>query len=299
MATRFSRIILFASLHRANQGVEETLRALQTFLLSQNISLLVEADTAAHFALKEVATTTLADVGAPEDLMIVVGGDGSLLSAARCAVNINLAVLGINRGYLGFLTDILPDKLEAKISAILAGEYIEENRFLLDATLYDGDQIRHRCSSLNDVVLSPGGIPQLIEFEIYINDKLVSSQRADGLVIATPTGSTAYALSNGGPILHPTLDAIVLVPIAPHTLSSRPIVVNGDNTINIVISDNNEISPNLSCDGQKTISVSPRQKIVVTKKTRQLRLIHPLDHNYYETLRAKLGWESKHQLKQG
>ena len=190
MAEHFSRIILFASPHRANQGVEETLRALQTFLRSQNIQLLAEADTARHFALKDIATTTLEDIAKPEDLMIVVGGDGSLLSAARCAVNIDLAVLGINRGYLGFLTDILPDELETKVSAILAGEYREERRFLLNATLHDGDKVRYRGSSLNDVVLTPGGIPQLVEFEIYINDQLVSSQRADGLVVATPTGST-------------------------------------------------------------------------------------------------------------
>lgn len=295
MQTRFSRIILFASPHRANLGVQETLQALQTFLLSQNITLLIEAETAAHFPLqKSTATTAIAKTGEPGDLIIVVGGDGSLLSAARSAVKVDVPVLGINRGHLGFLTDILPEELEEKIKVILAGKYTEENRFLLNATLYDDDVVRYQGESLNDVVLMFGEVPQLIEFEIYINDQLVSSQRADGLVVATPTGSTAYALSGGGPILHPALDAIVLVPISPHTLSSRPIVINGDNTIDIVINKNNETSPKLSCDGQEAVTVPPGQKIRIRKNAQQLRLIHLLDYNYYETLRAKLGWESKH-----
>lgn len=294
MPQSFSRITLYSGTARVNKGLEETLFTLTKFLLDKKLNILIEENTANYFKMKGINKTKLHQLGEPGDLIIVVGGDGSLLSAARSAVKVNVPVVGINRGYLGFLTDILPDALEDKITEVLAGEYIEEFRFLLDVALVNGKQISYQGEALNDVILMPGDIPHLIEFSIYIDNNLVCKQRADGLITATPTGSTAYALSGGGPILHPNLDAIVLVPMFPHTLSSRPIVIDGNNIIKIVIDEHNTINARLSCDGHQRIAAQPGDTVIVRKKPQKLRLIHPLDYNYYETLRSKLGWESKH-----
>lgn len=291
MPQSFSRITLFASTTRVDKGLKETLFTLEKLLLSNQQSLLIEENTASYFKIKGITTTKLTQLGKPGDLIIVVGGDGSLLSAARSAVKVNVPVVGINRGYLGFLTDILPDELSKQINEVLAGNYIEEPRFLLDATLSNTQTVCYQAEALNDIILMPGDIPHLIDFEIYIEDKYVCRQRADGLIIATPTGSTAYALSGGGPILHPNLDAIVLVPMFPHTLSSRPIVIDGNNTIKIIINKQNKVSPRLSFDGHHRIITQPGHIVTVKKKPQMLRLIHPPNYNYYETLRSKLGWE--------
>lgn len=298
MTTQFKRIVLYARWHRANREVSETLQLLRDFLVSQKLGtqpleIYLEAEAASHFTHLNLPILELAQLKANQDLIIVVGGDGSLLSAARFAVAANIHVLGINRGRLGFLTDILPEEIETKIAEILAGQFFEEKRFLLQASIYHHDQITYHGDALNDVVLLPGDAPHMIEFELIINKKPVCNQRADGLIIATPTGSTAYALSGGGPILHPQLNAISLVPMFPHTLSSRPIVIDGECEIQLHINEANEISPRLSCDGHERISVAPGDKIVITKKKQLLRLIHPLDYDYYQTLRAKLGWQSR------
>ena len=165
-------------------------------------------------------------------------------------------MLGINRGSLGFLTDIRPDELEAKVGEVLDGQYIVESRFLLDAQVRRGIDSMGQGDALNDVVLHPGKSTRMIEFELYIDGQFVCSQKADGLIVATPTGSTAYALSAGGPIMHPKLDAIVIVPMYPHMLSSRPIVVDGNSELKIVVSPNMQIYPQVSCDG-RTISPAP------------------------------------------
>ncbi|EKD45091.1 MAG: inorganic polyphosphate/ATP-NAD kinase, partial [uncultured bacterium] len=191
-------------------------------------------------------------------------------------------------GQLGFLTDIHPDHLE-KIADVLNGKLLLEKRFLLQATL----SRKILGMALNDVVLLPGDTAQLIEFDTLINGNLVCEQRADGMIIATPTGSTAYALSAGGPILHPQLNAIALVPMFPHTLSSRPIVVEGDARIELIIRESNETSPCISCDGQTKISVKPGDRIQIQKTKKSLRLIHPNDYDYYATLREKLGWQMR------
>ena len=190
-------------------------------------------------------------------------------------------MLGINRGHLGFLTDINPKELH-RISDVLNGNYTREERFLLKTSL---------GIALNDVVLLPGEA-QLIEFDIMINNQFVCQQRADGLIIATPTGSTAYALSGGGPILHPHLNAMVLVPMFPHTLSSRPIVIDSDAKIELIISEHKNKTANISCDGQQRIPVEPGTRITIEKHEKKLHLIHPDNYDYFATLREKLGWQS-------
>ena len=205
----------------------------------------------------------------------------------------NVPVLGINRGRLGFLTDILPDEIEQRVGAVLDGKYTVEKRFLLQAVVKRDGEVIGRAEALNDVVVNSGTSAQMIEFDLFVGDEFVYRQRSDGLIVSTPTGSTAYSLSGGGPIMHPKLDAIVLVPMFPHTLSSRPIVIDGNSEITIHINDQNEIHPPVTCDGQVHLTALPGDLVVITKKRHKLKLIHPLDHSFYASCRDKLGWGSR------
>ena len=277
-----------------NPGVIETLQALIRYLQSLNQEIRVDAETAADLNDPSLICIARQELSQHCKLLIVVGGDGSLLHAAHTAVNDEVPILGVNRGRLGFLTDIHPHKLE-KIKNILEGDYILEQRFLLTASIGYQNQLMGQNDALNEVALIPDSIPHMNEFEIYIDDQFLCSQDSDGLIVATPTGSTAYALSGGGPILHPQLDAIVIVPMFPHTLSIRPIVIEGNHRITIVISPNNTATPRLTCDGQAFINAPPGSHITINKKPKRLHLIHPLDYDYYETLRSKLHWGRKLQ----
>ena len=202
-------------------------------------------------------------------------------------------MLGVNRGRLGFLTDIRPDELEEKVAEVLGGDYLSEQRFLLEAEVYrEGERIG-AADGLNDVVLHPGKAARMIEFELFIDGQFVYSQRSDGLIVATPTGSTAYALSGGGPIVHPRLEAITLVPMFPHTLSSRPIVIDAASEIILHISASNSTYPHISCDGQTQVVAKPGDVLKIRRKSERLTLIHPLEHNYFEICRTKLGWSNR------
>lgn len=294
MKQSFKRVILYARQHRANQGVSESLHRLVDFLTKQDLEIVQDADTASGFSLN-IPILPHDKIDQDKDLIVVVGGDGSILSAARMAIKVNAPVIGINRGRLGFLTDILPQDIENQLSAVLAGKYVEEQRFLLHTSIYDNQQVYFNGDALNDVVLSRGSETHLIEFDVYVNQQLVSHFRSDGMILSTPTGSTAYALSAGGPIMHPQLNAIVLVPMFSHSLSSRPLVIGGEAEIELHISEFNEHELRISCDGHESRMVKPGQKVSIKKNGNQLRLLHPLDYHYYDTLRSKLGWESKHQ----
>lgn len=288
MARCFNRIGLFGRTKR--DGLQETLVNLVEYLTMQEYAIYIEADTAANCHLSHLPTLPGETLGQHCDLVIVIGGDGSLLQAARSVVDYDTPIVGINRGRLGFLTDIHPNEITAKIAEVLAGQFREECRFLLTAQVFQQQTIVQQQDALNDVVLMQGDNPHMIEFEIYIDNQFVCRQRADGLITSTPTGSTAYALSGGGPILHPSLDACVLLPMFPHTLSSRPIVINGNSEIRVVIVSDNEFAARLSCDGQNLIMVKPGDYFVIRKKDKQLRLLHPLDYQYFQTLRSKLQW---------
>ncbi len=294
MEAHFKRIILYVRHHRANQEINETLHRLVAFLAQKKIEVVQTEETATNFDLT-IPTITPAQMGQEHDLIIVVGGDGSLLSAARMAVKVNTPVIGVNRGRLGFLTDILPQDLEQQLSAVLAGHYTEEQRFLLHTTIFDEQHTYFTGDALNDVVLSRGQETHLVEFAVYINQQLVRHFRSDGMILSTPTGSTAYALSAGGPIMHPQLNAIVLVPMFSHSLSSRPLVIDGNAHIELRISCDNEYDLRISCDGHESRMVKPGQNVTIKKNNNQIRLLHPLDYHYYETLRSKLGWESNYQ----
>ena len=273
--------------------VVDTLKRLKSYLLSRDLHVILEEPMAQLLPGHDLQVCSRKMMGEICDLVIVVGGDGSLLGAARALARHNVPVLGVNRGNLGFLTDIQPDHLEEQIGEVLDGKYIVESRFLLEATVKrNGEPIGH-ADALNEVVLHPGKATRMIEFELFIEGQFVYSQRSDGLIISTPTGSTAYALSGGGPIMHPRLDALVLVPMFPHTLSSRPLVIDGNSEIKIVIGRKNPTYPQLSCDGQVHITAAPGDTLSIHKKPFKLRLIHPLNHNYYEVCRTKLGWGNR------
>lgn len=274
--------------------VVDTLGRLLHFLSEERrLEVIVDENIAAVLPGHGVQRGSRLQLAERCDLVIVVGGDGSMLSAARDMCRTGTPVLGINRGRLGFLTDISPDEAEQRVGEVLDGKYEREERFLLEGEVYRNDELVGSADALNDIVVHPGKVARMIEFELFIDDQFVYSQRSDGLIVATPTGSTAYALSGGGPILHPTLDAIVLVPIFPHTLSSRPLVIDASCEIRILICEANDADPNVSGDGQAQIMSKPGDVVIVRRKAQRLSLIHPLGHNYYETCRSKLGWGSR------
>lgn len=270
--------------------VVDTVRRIKKFLIDEGYHIILEEQISALMPGHGLQVSSVKMMGEVCDLVIVVGGDGSLLGAARELAKSDVPLLGVNRGRLGFLTDISPEELEQKISEVLAGNYVQEKRFLLDVHVKRNGEPIGYGTGLNDIVLHPGKSTRMIGFDLFIEGQFVYSQRSDGLIVSTPTGSTAYSLSAGGPLLHPKLDAIALVPMFPHTLSSRPIVVDGKSEIKIVIGEGNEIYPQVSCDGQHHIPVAPGDSVTITKKPHKARLIHPTTHNFYETCREKLGW---------
>lgn len=289
--TCFKRVIIYARQHRANHDVNETLQRLVSFLAKRCIETFIDIDTAHHF-LTELPILSREEMK-PTDLIVVIGGDGSLLSAARMAIHKKVPVIGINRGRLGFLTDISPHHFDLHLAPVLEGHYTLEKRFLLNLRLGKNKQILN--TALNDIVLNRANETHLITFDVFINEQFVSHYRADGLIIATPTGSTAYALSAGGPIMHPELNAFVIVPMFSHSLSSRPLVIDANATIKIKMGENNESAVEVSCDGHESQVVAPGQTLVIKKHKELLHLLHPCDYQYYDTLRTKLGWGSKPQ----
>ncbi len=273
-----------------SEPVVASVHLLAELLESRGVRVILEQETAAVLGASDRQVATRASVGEACDLVIVVGGDGSLLGAARDFARTGVPVLGINRGRLGFLTDIAPHEIEEKVDAVLRGEYEIEERFLLDMEIkHDGFDFA-TSRAFNDVVLHSGQAPKMLNFELYIEGEFVYSQRSDGLIVCTPTGSTAYSLSGGGPIMHPRLNAIAIVPMFPHTLSSRPLVIDGNSEIKIVINENNPESPSVSCDGQVNTQVKPGDIIYIRKCPKRLKLVHPRGQSFYATCRNKLGW---------
>lgn len=232
-------------------------------------------------------------IGEQADLAIVVGGDGNMLGAARVLSRFDISVIGVNRGNLGFLTDLDPDNFHQPLEKVLEGDYLTEQRFLLEAEIHRHGQVKSQNAALNEAVLHPGQVARMIEFEVYIDDSFAFSQRSDGLIISTPTGSTAYSLSGGGPILSPSLNTISLVPMFPHTLSSRPLVVDGNRRIKLVLAPDNKGTQQVSCDGHISLPVAAGDEVHIYQSPNVLKLIHPKDYSYYHVLREKLGWSSK------
>ena len=270
--------------------VGETLERLIDMLRTREVEIVLDERSRGAYPGGDIPIVARDALGERCDLIVVIAGDGTFLSAARSLVDQDVPLLGVNLGRLGFLADVMPDEMSTRLQEILDGDFTEERRFLLDVAVIRGGERIFSGPALNEAVTHKGSMARLVEFETRIDGHLVNSQRSDGLIVATPTGSTAYALSGGGPILHASLDAIVLVPICPHTLSSRPIVVSGGSVVEIVLGHDAETSVQLSCDGQTTVELVAGDCVSIRKRRPDLRLIHPADHEYYATLRAKLHW---------
>lgn len=268
-------------------------RNLLQWLIDRGYEVIVEQSIGKELGLNQNYIASLDEIGQRAELAIVIGGDGNMLGNARTLSKYDISLIGINRGNLGFLTDIDPKNTYEQLQACLNGEYVVEERFLLEAYIEHNNQIINVGNAVNEVVLHPTQIAHMMDFHVYIDDKFAFSQRSDGLIIATPTGSTAYSLSAGGPILNPQLNAIALVPMYPHTLSSRPLVIDGNSKISMRFADYNESRIELSCDSQIAVPFSSNDIVTVVKSPNKLRLLHLKNYNYYNVLRTKLGWLKK------
>ena len=290
MATSFNTIGIIGKFRDASVGA--TISAVHELLIERGCKVLLDEVSAMLLTELNIPIADRDEIGEQCDLVIVVGGDGTFLNAARSMNEYHVPLLGINLGRLGFLTDIHSEKIKGRLNAILDGEYVKEERFLLHGRFEyeNGDGDITSSDAFNDIIVHKGHVARMIELDLYINGQYVNTQRADGLIVSTPTGSTAYALSGGGPILHPGLDAIVLVPICPHTMSQRPIVIDADSDIEIRISDKNHGDALVTCDGQLNVNLGIGDSVRITKKQTPVHMIHPADYNYYEILRAKLHW---------
>lgn len=286
----FKRVGLIGRI--GSESVQLSLKNLISFLHNRGLDIVLEQETAKVLPGHNMEVCSYEMLGQTCDLAIVVGGDGSILSASRSLVKYKIPILGVNRGRLGFLTDIVPDEIDTLVGEVLDGKYVVEERFLLEMSLHRDGQWISGGDAMNDVVVHPGQFIRMIEFELYVDEHFVYGQRSDGLIVSTPTGSTAYALSGGGPLMHPKLDAIVIVPMHAHTLSSRPIVVDGSSDLKIMIAKHNNTKPHVTCDGQTHVIAEAGDEILIHKKARKVKLVHPLNHNFYETCRTKLGWSS-------
>ncbi|AEY01199.1 inorganic polyphosphate/ATP-NAD kinase [Oceanimonas sp. GK1] len=292
METDFKTIALIGK--PDHQGANQTLVALYRYLSGLGLNVVIEHRVGEQLGLAQAELLEMVELGERADLAIVVGGDGNMLGSARVLSRFDVAVVGVNRGNLGFLTDLSPDSFEQPLERLLSGDYQTEHRFLLEAQVHRHGQLKASNTAMNEAVLHPGKIAHMIEFEVYINGHFMYSQRADGMIVATPTGSTAYSLSAGGPILTPNLNAITLVPMFPHTLSCRPIVIDADAQVKMVLSPANKSEHMLvSCDGHVSLAVQPGDEIHINKSPHRLKLLHPRGHSYFEVLRSKLGWGSK------
>lgn len=288
MNNSFKHIGLIAKLD--NPNVASTLMLLTTDLAKRGVSVTLDETAASYFSEPILPQCSRHELSQRCDLAIVVGGDGTMLGAARSLAETGTPLLGINLGRLGFLTDISPDEIHERLSEILAGQYDEELRSLLHAEVIRDEKVIHAGNALNDVVIHKWDIARMIELDTTINDRFIYSLRADGLIISTPTGSTAYALSGGGPILEPNLPAFILVPICPHTLSNRPVVVDENASIDLTVRGSGTDQAQITCDGQTNYSLLPGDRIQIQRLPHQLRLIHPTGHDHFNTMRKKLRW---------
>ena len=271
-------------------SVADCVRTLIPALLERHLTVLTAEGAAGNDALRGATVTSISDMVARADLMIAVGGDGTLLYAAGLVAQRDVPLLGINRGRLGFLTDVLPQDLTRSLDAVLAGDCQADRRPLLQTRLLSpqGEEVTHYA--LNDVVFNRLDTGRLLDFETRIDGRYVNSHGGDGMVVATSTGSTAYALSCGGPIVDPRLSVLVVAPICPHTLSDRPIVVPGDSTIDVRLLGQHETLAQVTCDAAVLGALKPGGRLEIMPSARSVTLLHPPGYDYFRLLRSKLHW---------
>lgn len=269
--------------------VSESILILAAHLHSRKRRVLLGAESEVDFGSLPIERHPEQTLGSEVELIVAVGGDGTMLSAARLAAPYGIPVLGVNRGRLGFLADISPADIRERLDDVLEGRYVKDNRAMLQAKLIRGTDVAE-SQALNDVVVQKWQTGRMLDFETWIDGRYVNSHGGDGLVIATATGSTAYALSCGGPILYPELDAVVLAPICPHTLSDRPIVIRSSSSIEVRLVERPDANAQVICDGVSLGELLVGDRLVVTRANSNVTLLHPQDHDYYRILRSKLRW---------
>jgi NAD+ kinase len=286
MAPAFKTVALIG--RYKSRDVAEPLTALGRFLAARGCNVLMEKETAAESGVDAFAAVDRAEIATRADLVVVLGGDGSMLTAARSLAQAGVPLVGVNQGRLGFLTDIALGKMIEQMGKVLDGEYRVEPRTMLDAAVQRADSVRFSTLALNDVVVNKGATGRLIEFMVDIDGEFVYDLRADGLIVATPTGSTAYALSSNGPILQPGVPGLALVPICPHTLSNRPIAVSDAAVIQITIK--RAADALLHFDGHPSFELEEGDRVTVKRAEHVVKLVHPPGYSYYAMLREKLHW---------
>jgi len=286
MKSRFNRVALVS--RPQTESVGGTVREIAAFLRARGVSVLVEERSALLLGASELETASLERIGHEADLAIAIGGDGTMLGAARALAPHEVPLVGINHGRLGFITDIGLDSWRQALSSILEGHYASEERTLLTARVVRGQEVVWTELALNDVVVNRSSRTGMIELQVHVDDLYMYSQRADGLIVATPTGSTAYALSANGPILHPQIKGIVLVPVAPQSLSNRPITLPDDVTITIRVVEGRE--PRVAGDMQVFSDLQVGDDIIVQRAAFTTTFLHPPGYSYFATLRGKLNW---------
>jgi len=275
--------------------IAESLRLLAKYLHDRGMTLLIEEETARNVGalldLRRWASADFAAIGAQADLAIVLGGDGTMLNVARQLARYRVPLVGVNQGRLGFMTDIARDDMLNSMEELLDGKFIPESRMLLDAeVLRDGERMGANLA-LNDVVVDKGAIGRMIEFELFIDGEFIFSLRSDGLIVATPTGSTAYSLSANGPILHPQVAGIALVPLCPHALTNRPILVGDSNEIEVRIV--NATDSRAHFDGQVTVDLKRGDSVRIRRSEYAICFLHPPGYSYFAMLRQKLHWNER------
>ncbi len=270
-----------------DKRVSDPMQGIAQHLTKVGVDIVALPDIANHVDARLIEEDALATEA---DLIIAVGGDGTMLHAAKLCGDADIPLLGVNRGRLGFLTDVSPSEMLESIDKILAGHYSRESRLQLEATLTNVNGDTQSAFALNDVVLQRFNTGRMLDFETRIGDQYVNSHLGDGLIAATPTGSTAYALSCGGPIIEPRLDAVVIVPICPHTLSDRPIVVPSSQKIEVALLEREGTHAEVSVDGHTLGELKPGGSLVIKEAPGRITLIHPPGYDYYEILRSKLHW---------
>ena len=275
--------------HFAEPRITESAAAVLAVLAKRGIAVLVPADEPGDFGAA-VQAVSRGDLASQADFMVAVGGDGTLLQAARLVAGRDVPLLGINRGRLGFLTDVLPKDVAAGVLAVLDGRCAADRRRLLEARLERADGASARLLALNDIVLLRREAGRMLDFQTRVDGRHLNMHRGDGIVVATATGSTAYALSCGGPIVDPRLDVLVMAPICPHTLSDRPIVVPGDARIEIRLVDRSAGLAEVTCDGAALGNLQPGDRLEISAASDSITLLHPPGYDYFRLLRSKLRW---------
>ncbi len=297
MTSQFKNVGLWG--HLGATRVAEPAAAIVSHLRGRDIEVLFPEQEDIPAELGAVTCLPRQDLPGAVDLMIAIGGDGTLLHAARGVARQDVPLLGVNLGRLGFLTDISPEHMLQAIDAILSGEFVAESRLMLQAEIVAKGRSKAAMLALNDVALKTGQTGHMQDFTTFVDGEYVNTHGGDGLIVATATGSTAYALSCGGPIIHPNVDALVIVPICPHTLSDRPLVVKASSKIEVRVQPRFDNWPLVACDGDSLGEMGSDDTLRIHVAEETVQLLHPQDLSYYELLRSKLSWGRSNRSARG